>query len=312
MRNTILKTIKFSLAAFVFTALLGNSGCLVDSGSDITEPEAITQKHLHIYEPNDEIRYDVQVDGANGTLVTRWVQPVDNVDANPLQNGDQVIEGLLQETSTLNYETSDEPVTVVRYITQDSDPDSPTYGSITVHAFNSQAGPVQHNYVHDSETLVPVTDPPSPPTPELIIPSPLLLDDNYEPIAGQQDLPVIYYVLPCDSVANTCETANQYLNESFELSTMKKETLDVSLDSFQVIKVNIDGSIGDFSGVNPSDKIRLDIRAFCGNVSSTSIRYKGSQSFYPSIGVVRYDITCNSDSGGARMYATVSRVNFSY
>jgi hypothetical protein len=166
--------------------------------------------------------------------------------------------------------------------------------------------------VHNSETLVAVTDPPSPPTPELIIPSPLPLDDNYEPVAGQQDLPVNYFVLPCDSVANTCETANQRLSESFELSTMKKETLEATLDTFKVIKVNIDGSITDATGVIASDKIRLDIRAFCGNVSSTSIQYKGSQSFYPSIGVVRYDITCNSDSGGATMYATVSRVNFSY
>ncbi len=314
MQKTILKTIKVSLGAVVFTAILGNSGCLVDTGSDVVDPKPMTQKHIHIYKPNDEIRYNVQIDVYQGTIVTRWDLPVldEIVDANPLQPNYQEIKGLLKETSTFDYEGADAPVIVVRYITQDSDPNSPTYGSITVHAFNSYTGPAQHNYVHDSTTLL-ITDPPTPPTAAIIFPSPLQLDDSYEPVANQMDWPIDYYVLPCNEDANTCDpTANQRLQETIEFSLMIKENLETSMDYFQSVKVPFHGTITDPTGGIDLHKVRLDIRAFCGNVNDSYISYSGSQWFYPSIGVVRYEITCNSDSGGAIISATVASVNFPY
>jgi hypothetical protein len=283
----------------------------VDTGSDLVDPKPITQKHLRIYKAGDEIRYNVQFDIFKGTLVTKWELPIGNeiVDANPLQAGNQIIPGLLKETTTFEHEGSSEQVTVVRYITQDADdPSSPTYGSITVHAFDSPAGPEQHHYVHDSSNLAL----PGPPTPAIVLPSPLPLDNSYDPIAGQNDLTIDFYVLPCNSDTNSCQGANQRLTETLTLSQMIKENLESTLDFFQSIKVPFDGNITDQAGSAVSS-VRLDIRAFCGDVNDDSINYSGSEWFYPSIGIVRYEAQCTSSSGDSKFFAaTVSSVNFSY
>ena len=308
MRTIILRTVKFSLGASVLVGILGNSGCLVDTGSDVTDPVGINQKHLRIYKPGNVIQYNVQIDVNQGTLVTRWDLPVGDeiVDGDPLQNGLQPIEGLLKETTTLDYEGSDGPVTVVRYITQDDDPSSPTYGSMTVHAFNAQSGPPNFDYVHDSLSLV------GKPNPAVIIPSPLL-DDNLQPISDQ-DFSIGFWVFPCDSAANRCSTVNQSLVDTLERSESIKETLETTVEFFDSLKVPFStGSNGQVVDQNTNEpNVRLDIKAWCGDITDQTISFSGAQWFYPSIGIVRYEITCIGTAGQTNIQATVSDVNFSY
>jgi hypothetical protein len=220
-----------------------------------------------------------------------------------------LIEGLLKETTTFEYTGSGEQTTVVRYITQDSiDPNSADYGAIKVHAFDSPGGPAQHHYTHNASNLIN----PGPPVAAMVLPSPLQLDDDFDPVAGQSDLDIDYYVLPCNRDTSTCEPANQQLTETYTLSQMIKENLETTLDYFQSIKVPFDGIITDPGG-SAASGVRLDIRAFCGGVNDISINYSGSQWFYPSIGVVRYEVSCTSSSGDSKFFSeNVSSVNFPY
>jgi hypothetical protein len=310
-KKTVFTTIKLGISSMVLVSILGSSGCLVDTGSDVTDPIPISQKNIHIYSPGDEIRYDVQYDVFKGTLVTRWDLPVleEIVDANPVEPpSNEVIKGLLKETTTFEHEGSTERVVVVRYITQEKDENSLDYGAITVHAFDSPSGPALHHYVHEGSTSL-VS--PGPPIPAKIIPSPLPLDDNFEPIAGQSDLDINYYVLPCDHINNTCQLANQQLTETLSLSKMIKENLETTLDYLQTIKVPFIGNITDPTSSAVSG-VRLDIRAFCGDVNDANIGYTGAEWFFPSIGIVRYEVTCTSSSETQILAATVSSVNFSY
>jgi hypothetical protein len=302
MRKTILKTIKISLGALVFTALLGNSGCLVDTGSDVTDPIPLNQKHVRIYKSGDRIEYDVQIDVNQGTLITTWDQPEEFVDENPWTLQIDPILGLLKETTTLDYEGSGGPVTVVRYITQDAEPSSSTYGKITVHAFLSQSG-TSYDYVHESSSLADT------PIPVVILPSPLL-DDNLQPITDS-DFSINYFVFPCDTTANTCSTVNQSFTDTLVRTQTIKENLESSLDYFETIKVPF--SSGAATDLNFNElNVRLDIKAWCGDISDQSISFSGAQWFYPSIGIVRYEIICAGSTGAPQIQATVSSVNFPY
>jgi len=288
----------------ILLALLGNSGCLVDTGSDLTDPKAITQKHLRIYRQNDEIRYDVQRNGvASGTLIIKWQLPIGDeiVDADPTTTELEVIPGLLKETTTLELDILDGPIIVVRYITQDTDVNSPNYGSITAHAFNSAEGPVQHNYVHNSTNL-PATQTLQP---QVVFPSPLQLDDNFNPVAGQSNFPIDYYVLPCSTEFNRCDQGFQRYQESLVFSQMIKEDLDTTLDSFQSLRISYSGIVDNTGGGNA---IRLDFRTFCASVTATNILFSDMLWIYPSIGVVRYGVFC----GGEYISAIISSTNFAY
>ena len=151
----------------------------------------------------------------------------------------------------------------------------------------------------------------NPPVPAVIQPSPFALDDNFQPVSGQSDQMINYYVLPCDSSNNTCSSgANQYLSETLTLSQMIKENLETTVDTFETIKVPYDGVIND---QNTDPNIRLDIRAFCGVANDTNISFSGSRWYYPKIGVVRYEMHCSSSSGDQQIAAaTVSSVKFQY
>jgi len=202
----------------------------------------------------------------------------------------------------LNIPTLDGPVTVVRYITQDDDPSSPTYGSIKVHAFNAQSGPPDFDYVHDSASLTGI------PNPVMIVPSPLL-DDNLEPI--KEDFSIEYYVIPCDSEANSCPTGvNQYFADNLLRNQSIKETLETTVEFFDSIKIPFENGLATNQNTNVPN-VRLDIKAWCGDIDQT-ISFSGAQWFYPSIGIVRYEITCIGTAGQTNIQATVSDVNFSY
>jgi hypothetical protein len=93
---------------------------------------------------------------------------------------------------------------------------------------------------------------------------------------------------------------------------MIKENLETTLDYMESIKVPYSGSVSDPAISSSDPGVRLDIRAFCGDVNDPNIGYSGAQWFFPSIGIVRYEVTCTSSSGTEFYSATVSSVNFSY
>jgi hypothetical protein len=305
MKKKVLTVTKFGIGSLLLLAILGNSGCLVDTGSDLVDPKPITQKHLRIYKNGDEIHYDVRIDILKGTIVTKWVDVPfeDNLDAKPLEPGFQPFpEPILKETTTFEYDGSTEQINVVRYISQNTDENSPTYGAITVHAFNSQSGPPLFDYVHDAPSLS------GDPVPTVVMPSPLL-NDSGQPITDQ-DFPISFYVLPCNSGANTCQTANQSYIDNLLLTQMIKENLETTLDYFETIKVPFtSGNITDQDVLEPN--IRLDIKGWCGDVNDQNITFSGSEWIYPAIGIVRYEITCTGSTTNS-FQANVTSVNFSY
>jgi hypothetical protein len=94
---------------------------------------------------------------------------------------------------------------------------------------------------------------------------------------------------------------------------MAKENLESSLDYLETIKVPF--SNGNVIDLNSNEQnVRLDIKAWCGDVADSTISFSGTQWFYPSIGIVRYEITCIGSKlvPSNQIQATVSSVSFSY
>jgi len=306
MRNTIIRTVKFTLGILVLMATLGNSGCLVDTGSDLSSLRKLNQAHLRIYKPGDRINYDVLVNGlSKGTLTIAYdlPSPTENPDSDPLTSGTTYIVDLLKETTTLNY--SGNEVKTVRYITQDKDPLSASYGSITLHVFNSQLGSTQHDYVSTNNTL----DLNNPLVPATIFSSPFLDPNTFQPAAGQSDVAIDYYVFQCVETNNTCDPYNQRLTENFELSKMKIYNLTNTVNFFETVQVPYTGTVTSLS-LNQRN-IYLDMRMFCGDPTDATITYSGSEFLYPSIGVVRFEVNCSSTQYHF-LSADISSVNFSY
>jgi hypothetical protein len=317
MRITIIKNIKISikliLGILVLTATMGNSGCLVDTGSALDTLKKLSQDYLRIYKDGDRIKYDVVVDGMiKGTLTIAYDTPLqsESPDADPLTAGTTYIPNVLKETTTLAYEGN--LLSTVRYITQDQDPLSPTRGSMTLHAFVSQSSTTEHNYA-STNNLLDLNNALEPP---VIFSSPFLETVNttpitFQPISGQADENIDYYVFQCTEQTNQCELYNQRLTETFELSKMKVYDLSNKVDYFETVQVPYNGTAMSLSGGTDLRKINLDIRTFCGDPTETSINYSGSEFLYPSIGVVRFEIYCTGTQF-SYLTAELSSVSFSY
>lgn len=316
MRTTIIRFIKLSLAIVVLMATLGNSGCLVNTGSDLDKLKKLNQANLRIYNATDTLKYDVLVDGVNkGTLTISYStpSPTENPDSDPLATGFTPIPDLLKETTELDYNNGTQTKTV-RYITQDRDPLSPTYGSITLHAFNSQSSTAEHNYASTNSKLDAQNSLSAP----VIFTSPFLEKngDTFQPIAGQADENIAFNVFPCYEISkpDQCETnPNQSLSESFELSKMVVYNLSNNVDFFETVRVPYNGSANSVNGLIDQRKILLDIRAFCGNPTDTAVTYSGKEFLYPSVGIIRIELNCNSSTQGPTfLSADISSVNFPY
>jgi hypothetical protein len=316
MRNTIFRIIKLALGIGVLTATLGNSGCLVNSGSDLDKLKKLDQAHLRIYQAGDQLTYDVLVDGMNkGTLTIHYDLPA-SLPETPLENPfdtNSAHLSVLKETTTLEY-NGNGPITTVRYITQDQDPSSPTYGSVTLYAFDSQSGAEEHNYVTTNKTasssnlFVPAT----------IFASPFLDANTFQPTDNQADENIEYYVFPCYEKTNPgqCDsTYNQSLSESFQFSKMIVYNLTNKVAFFETLEVPFSGIVTNAAGGTDQRKVHLDIRTFCGDSTDSSINYSGLEYLFPSIGVIRFEVrSCSAQPSGGFSYLTadLTSVNFSY
>jgi hypothetical protein len=310
MRNTISRIIKFALGITVLTATLGNSGCLVQPGSDLNKLKKLNQDYLRIYQAGDRIKYDVLVDGnIPGTLTISYDKPATQTEyplVNPFDTN-SAIRSVLKETTVLVY-TGNE-VNTARYFSQDSDPTSPTYGSITLYAFRGQSSTMEHNYVNINTTA----DINNPPKEETVFSSPFLDATTFQPMAGQADESIDYYVLPCfeQSKPGTCDPYNQRLTETFQFSKMQVKNLTNKVDFFETVQVPYNGTVQSYGGVTDLRQVYLDFRTFCGNPTDSPITYSGSEFLYPSIGPVRFEVNCSSLSYHS-LTADISSVNFSY
>jgi len=308
MRNSIIRTVKFTLGILVLMATLGNSGCLVKTGSDLDKLKKLDQASLRIYKAGDRLKYNVLVNGlVKGTLTIAYDTPLpgENLDSDPLTSGSTPIPGLLKETTTLDY-GSNGPITIVRYITQQTQ-SATEYGSVTLYAYNSQSSTTEHNYVSTNNVL----DTNNLLEPAIVFSSPFLDQSTFQPVATT-DQTIDYFVFPCTELTNQCVSYNQELYETNEFSKMQVYDLSNSVDFFETVQLPYTGKmLGLSSGSADSRKTLLNIRSFCGAPNDTTINYSGTEFLYPSIGVVRFEMNCTSTEFSF-LTADLSSVNFSY
>lgn len=307
---------RVALGSGLLITLLSLSGCLVDSGSDLDKIRTLDQAYLHIYKDGEFIEYKVLMlgdkisgSGVTGTIRVQWDTPTTQISSNPLDTSAPYIENVLKETTTIEY--LGETTTIVRYITQDRNPDSPSYGSITLHAFNSFTDSTKFSYVYHSDTKTP-TFPPDPPA--IIVDSPILDKETLKPISGQKDTVIDYYVLPNCGIpdATLCDQANQRFQQTTLLSDMTIDELQTDVDYFKVLKIRYES--GHVTPLAGEEQLPLDLRGFCGD-PAYAVSFNGYEFVYPKIGIVRFENVCRytSPPGGTLSFnGNISRTNIKF
>ncbi|MCF6337979.1 MAG: hypothetical protein L3J84_08515 [Gammaproteobacteria bacterium] len=241
-----------------------------------------TTDNLRIYQPGNFIVYDVITrtnsftTTSRGTLRVQWDATADLLD--PIDTGTQYT--VLKETTTLIYEpdSTATDVTIIRYISQDSD------GNITLYAIGD--GDDLYWLYKPEDTTPPFS---SPVTPLVIFDSPIAV--------GSATTPVKF------SAMEGCGVPTVGLCGS-EIYTFDENEFTIVGDS-----TSITTGLGEFSnpfqirfnGINipknsPAISIVGDIRDACGT-SLDSTEHNGIMFVMPEIGIVQMTNQCQNLTG---------------
>jgi len=278
-----------ALAALVVSLPL--SGCLVKKKSPVTISRSTD--NMRIYQPEDYIVYDVQeqrsaADGtplyANGTLRIDWIRTDDLPDPNAVG---QLIP-VLKEVTTLTFNgDSDTEIGTVRYISQDDDPNSPTYGEIRLHAIEAP-GQAQKYWLNSDGNLDTLT------APFTVFPSPLAM-------SGPQSLTPFYLMQGCETNPATCEAVvGSFLDDNFEVVDDTSQITTVMGIFTNLFRVNYSGISQPIS--LPALPVLLDIRDACGGSQPATTYHNGTMFVMPEIGVIHMLNMCQDDGMNPVIY----------
>ncbi|NOX76221.1 MAG: hypothetical protein GXP17_06330 [Gammaproteobacteria bacterium] len=267
------------------------SGCLV-SKKDPVFIERSTD-NMRIYQDGDFILYDVSkilvtgptTQNTTGTLRIDWKATAPLPDLN--KPGDVIT--VLKELTTLNFPNDDagSDIATVRYISQDDDINSPSYGSIRLHAFEA---PGQGKYywlnLDGSTNGDPVVKP------FTVFPSPLSV--------GQQDLGVEFYVMEGCNPENCSSEIGKFTdNPTIDGDTTQIRTnLATYVNPFE-ISFNGEALPTGGSTVLP---VLFDIRGACGANQQGKTTFSGRMFVMPEIGVLQMTTTCIYGTGNVAEY----------
>lgn len=310
MRGIAIKSIKISLILIALTAILGNSGCLVDSGSDIPEITKIKTYNLHQYRSGQFLDYEINVNQIDlappnqflnfvGTVTVDWLDDTAPIDSDPFTTQVDSL-AVLKELSTIEFGGFKSEM--IRYIAQDTNPDSPEYGTVWLHAFNSATSTSPELYTNSADVRNAVQ-------PIKITPSPFPVPGS-TPTSEQT-----YFVLancsptsPCDDPVVSITQINDYGNSVIE------ERVETLVAHFEAIKLPISsGILFDYDNLE-ANNIIPDLQAFCAfGSSSDNISFSGTKWIYPAVGVVKFTYSC-TDPGIRTVEVTgvLSATNISF
>ncbi len=254
---------------------------------------------LRIYTPFDTIQYAVSgvsnVAPISGTLTIDWggkgsytilQNPIDNTAITTLEEKAELtaMTGIPSSTST-----------TYRYIEQDTS--GSTKGSMYLWAFSNGISPgVTYYWTNESDTIltnvqnISIYD--SPVDTASLANAPIIKDITHFPMIG------------CSPTSNNCiEKFAKYSEKNTTTKTTVIETIRGTF--FEAYEIEIDSAsvarMGN-SSIAPLP-IPLDFRHACSNgANNDSISFSGKMWMFPEVGIVKYQINCNSSSVTANSY----------
>ncbi len=266
------------------------SGCLVSK----KDPVYITRStdNLRIYQPDDFILYDVLeqritdtgTQFTNGTLRIDWLQTADLRDPN--DNGQTPIP-VLQELVTLTFDGDGESGTV-RYIAQDSDSSSPSYGTVRLHAFEAPGISKQYWLNTNGNTTNTSVEP------FTVFPSPL-------GVTGLQP-PVSFFVMEgCENILGNCEAEIGQFSDRLDIvGDTKQVTTNLGIFT-NPFEIEFSGTTLPGGGLTTLP-VLFDIRGACGDNQPGITTFNGTMFVAPEIGVIQMFVNCIGGDGSQVIY----------
>ncbi len=240
-----------------------------------------TTPNLRVYQPNDFIVYNVITRTNNftttnrGTLRVQWDATADLLD--PIDNSIQYT--VLKETTTLAYEadSTETDVTIIRYISQDSD------GNITLYAIGDGNSLY---WLYDPENIVP---------PSLPVILPVIFDSPI--VVGSATTPVKFSVMEgCGNpIVGLCGPEIYTFNESEFTIVGDSTSITTDLGKFSnPFQIRFGGTSNPKN--SPTISIVGDIRDACGT-SLDNTEHSGIMFVMPEIGIIQMTNLCQNFTG---------------